>query len=227
MTSLYPIPLTSKSERTTQEPRQGRLSCTGNPISTLSSWRFPPSCCPNPALSCSLCQEALPPGHTSRDFENCFFRIVSPSAIHLFESRKEVFKGQTVLQENLIITARRCKGSESGGGGEVLISHSRGAADIADSQRFLAGMDSVLDLASKNKELSIPLCESDLDLIRVIRSWPNSLHTLGLEISTGPVVPFRATQFLSDSKDESLHCSTVVDAKRSPHEDGLACKRDK
>ena len=136
-------------------------------------------------------------------FRELFFRIVSPSAIHLFESRKEVFKGQTVLQENLIITARRCKGSESGGGGEVLISHSRGAADIADSQRFLAGMDSVLDLASKNKELSIPLCESDLDLIRVIRSWPNSLHTLGLEISTGPVVPFRATQFLSDSKDEA------------------------
>lgn len=33
--------------------------------------------------------------------------------------------------------------------------------------------DFVLDLASKNKELSIPLCESDLDLIRVIRSWPS------------------------------------------------------
>ncbi|MYC96906.1 MAG: hypothetical protein F4X14_18250 [Caldilineaceae bacterium SB0661_bin_32] len=135
-------------------------------------------------------------------FRELFFRIVSPSAIHLFESRKEVFKGQTVLQENLIIKAQRCKGSGSGGGGDVLISHSRGAADIADSQRFLAGMDSVLDPASKNRELSIPLCESDLDLMRVIRSWPNSLHTLGLEISTGPVVPFRATRFLSSSKEE-------------------------
>ena len=136
-------------------------------------------------------------------FREVFFHIVSPSAIHLFESRKEVFKGQTVLQENLIIKAQRCKGSGSCGEGKVLISHSRGAADIADSQRFLASMDSVLDLASKNKELSIPLCESDLDLIQVIRSWPNSLHTLGLEISTGPVVPFRATQFLSHSKEEA------------------------
>jgi len=136
-------------------------------------------------------------------FREVFFRIVSPSAIHLFESRKEVFKGQTVLQENLIIKAQRCKGSASSGGGEVLISHSRGVADIADSQRFLVGMEFVLDLASKNKELSIPLCESDLDLIRVIRGWPNSLHTLGLEISTGPVVPFRATQLLSNSKEEA------------------------
>jgi len=135
-----------------------------------------------------------------RRFRDVFFRVVSPRAIHLFESRKEVFKGQTVLQENLIIKAQRCKENGSSGEGKVLISHSRGAADIADSQQFLVGMDSVLDLASKNKELSIPLSESDLDLIRVIRSWPNSLHTLGLGISTGPVVPFRATQFLSHSE---------------------------
>ena len=136
-------------------------------------------------------------------FREVFFRRVFPSAIHLFESRKEVFKGQTVLQENLIIKARRCKGSGSSGGDKVFISHSRGASDIADSQRFLVGMNSVLDLASENKELSIPLCESDLDVIRVIRSWPSSLHTLGLEISTGPVVPFRATQFLSHAKEEA------------------------
>ena len=136
-------------------------------------------------------------------FREVFFRRVFPSAIHLFESRKEVFKGQTVLQENLIIKARRCNGSGSSDGGKVFISHSKGASDIADSQRFLVGMNSVLDLASENKELSIPLCESDLDVIRVIRSWPSSLHTLGLEISTGPVVPFRATQFLSHSKEDT------------------------
>ena len=134
-----------------------------------------------------------------RKFRDVFFRKVSPSAIHLFESRKEVFKGQTVLQETLIIKARRCKTSGPSAKGKVFISHSRGAFDIADSQRFLVGMNSVLDLSSENKELSIPLCESDLELIRSVRSWPNSLHTLGLEISTGPVVPFRATEFLSDS----------------------------
>ena len=141
-----------------------------------------------------------------KKFREVFFRKVSPSAIHLFESRKEVFKGQTVLQENLIIKARRCKGSGPSVEGKVFISHSRGASDIADSQRFLVGMDSVIDLSSENKELSIPLYESDLELIRTIRSWPNTLHTLGLAISTGPVVPFRATQFLSHSE---VDASTV------------------
>ncbi len=141
-----------------------------------------------------------------KKFRELFFRKVSPSAIHLFESRKEVFKGQTVLQENLIIKAQRHRGSEPSVEDRVRISHSRGASDIADSQRFFVGMNSVIDLSSDNKELSIPLCDSDLDLIRTIRSWPNSLHTLGLEISTGPVVPFRATQFLSDS---TIEASTV------------------
>ena len=39
-------------------------------------------------------------------FREVFFRRVTPIAIHLFESRRDVFKNQTVLQENLVITAR-------------------------------------------------------------------------------------------------------------------------
>ena len=35
-----------------------------------------------------------------------------------------------------------------------------------------------------------------------MRSWPNTLRSLGLEISTGPVVPFRATEFLADAATE-------------------------
>ena len=48
-------------------------------------------------------------------------------------------------------------------------------------------------------EMSIPLCGEDLKLVDVMRSWPNTLRSLGLEISTGPVVPFRATDFLAHS----------------------------
>ena len=38
-----------------------------------------------------------------RRFREVFFQRVAPTAVHLFESRKDVFKNQTVLQENLII----------------------------------------------------------------------------------------------------------------------------
>ena len=132
-----------------------------------------------------------------RKFRDVFFRRVTPTAIHLFESRKDVFKNQTVLQESLVIGARRCVDGEAVDEGRVLVSHSKAAHDLSERQSILVNIDSVLDLASKNKELSIPLCTEDLDLVEAMRTWPNTLHSLGLEVSTGPVVPFRATQFLT------------------------------
>ena len=134
-----------------------------------------------------------------RRFREVFFQRVAPTAVHLFESRKDVFKNQTVLQENLVLTARRRIGGEALDDGEVLVSHSRGADDLANRQSLLVDIDSVLEMASKNRELSIPLCTQDLELVRAVRTWPSTLHSLGLEISTGPVVPFRATQFLAQA----------------------------
>ena len=130
-------------------------------------------------------------------FREVFFRRVTPTAIHLFESRKDVFKNQTVLQENLVIGARPRVGGEALDEGKVVVSHSKGAHDLAERQRLLLDIEYVLDLASVNKELSIPLCTEDLELVKAVRAWPHTLHSLGLEVSTGPVVPFRATQFLS------------------------------
>ncbi len=132
-----------------------------------------------------------------RRFREVFFRKVAPTAIHLFESRKDVFKNQTVLQENLVFGARPRMEGEAFDEGQVLVSHSKAAHDLAERQSLLVNIDSVLDLASKNKELSIPLCPEDLELVEAMRAWPNTLHSLGLEVSTGPVVPFRATQFLT------------------------------
>ena len=86
------------------------------------------------------------------------------------------------------------------------MSHSKAAHDLADRQHLVVEVESVLDMASENLELSIPLCAQDLELARAMRTWPSTLHSLGLEISTGRVVPFRATQFLSY---EAFGSSTV------------------
>ena len=139
-----------------------------------------------------------------RKFREVFFRRVVPTAIHLFESRKDVFKNQSVLQESLVIGARLRMDGEALDVGQALVSHSKAAYDLAERQRFMVDIGSVLDMASANKELSIPLCVDDLELAQTVRAWPNTLHTLGLEVSTGPVVPFRATQFLTRNPLESL-----------------------
>ena len=137
-------------------------------------------------------------------FREIFFRRVAPTAIHLFESRKDVFKNQTVLQENLVIGARLRMNGEGLDEGQVHVSHSKAVHDLPDSQRMVVDVDSVLDLKSANKELSIPLCAEDLQLVQAVRAWPKTLHSLGLQVSTGPVVPFRATRFLAHSESEGL-----------------------
>ncbi len=130
-------------------------------------------------------------------FREVFFQRVAPTSVHLFESRKDVFENQTVLQENLIIAAQRRTDGQAPNAGHVLESHSKGSHDLAERKSFVVDLDSVMDLGSENTEFSIPLCGGDLEQAEAIRAWPNTLHSLGLEISTGPVVPFRATRFLS------------------------------
>ena len=138
-----------------------------------------------------------------RRFREIFFRKVAPTSIHLFDSRKDVFRNQTVLQENLVIAAQKLAVGEALDGHQVLVSHSKGAHDLAARQQHLVDVESVLDPASEQRELSIPLCAEDLKLVDVMRSWPNTLRSLGLEISTGPVVPFRATEFLVHAATEA------------------------
>ncbi len=130
-------------------------------------------------------------------FREVFFQLVTPTAIHLFESRKNVFKNQTVLQENLILAAQRCKNDETSNEYQVLISHSEGADDLASRKCTMVNLGSVLDSGDANRELSIPVCSEDLELKQAVRAWPETLGSLGLGVSTGPVVPFRATHFLA------------------------------
>ena len=137
-------------------------------------------------------------------FREVFFGKVSPTAIHLFDSRKEVFKSQSVLQENLVLTARRRKEGDNLEEAQVLVSHSRAAHDIAERRLFEVELDSVLDLESVYKELRIPVCVEDLELVKTLRDWPNTLGTLGLDISTGPVVPFRAKPYLTDQASDGV-----------------------
>ena len=139
-----------------------------------------------------------------RKFREIFFRRVTPKAIHLFESRKDVFKGQAVLQENLVIAAQARVDGEDAHERQVMVSHSKAAHDLAERRRLLVDVDSVLNMMSEGRELSIPLCGTDLALVRVMRTWPNTLRSLGLDVSTGPVVPFRAARFLVHAESGSL-----------------------
>lgn len=133
-----------------------------------------------------------------RLFRERFFSIMRPEVIHLFGSRRDAFRRDEVLQENVILRARREDGwlkrplCET-----VQISFSSGIHDLANAKRREVPLHEVLDWSSSYKVLRIPTRDTDDIATRLVRSWSGSLHKYGLEISTGPVVPFRNMAFLS------------------------------
>lgn len=135
-----------------------------------------------------------------RLFREYFFLKMRPEWIHVFGSRRDAFQRDEVLQENVIIKALRCDGwysSTSKFG--IVISSSNGASDLTAVDRRSLPLNSVLDMASADKVLRISVSQDEDEVAKLVRSWPGSLRAFGLEISTGPVVAFRAERFLSNT----------------------------
>ena len=130
-------------------------------------------------------------------FRERFFARMRPDAIHLFDSRREAFSRDEVLQENIILRARRMSEWASNGETSVEVSRSAGIQDLSRPRKRLVPLAEVLDANSTDKVLRVPLACEDDEIVRAVRSWPGSLHSYGLEISTGPVVPFRAVPLIS------------------------------
>ncbi|MDR3674417.1 MAG: Eco57I restriction-modification methylase domain-containing protein [Acidobacteriota bacterium] len=125
-----------------------------------------------------------------RDFRRSFFDRMSLDRIHLFESRTGNFRD--VLQESLITVSHRGEQKVS-----VTVSSSNGPAFTRPATRELPSQV-ILDRSSVDQVVRIPASTEDSQIMATVESWPHHFEDLGLRVSTGPVVSFRATQFLLD-----------------------------
>lgn len=122
-------------------------------------------------------------------FRKAFHTAMSLERVHVFDSRRDAFRDQGVLQENIIVRYRK-------GGprpARVVVSSSCGAHDLADLRVQRVPHDVLLHPDDPNGVLHLPATASDVELLRSCNAWPMTLQDYGLAISTGPVVPFRAT----------------------------------
>lgn len=132
-----------------------------------------------------------------RLFREWFFDSMRPESVHIFGSRREAFGRDAVLQENVIIKSIRQDAWAHRKVDELLtISVSEGIGDLDSPERRSVSLDSVLDMGSQEKVLRLPISGVEDDLMRLVDRWTGSLRAYGLQISTGPVVPFRATEFV-------------------------------
>jgi adenine-specific DNA-methyltransferase len=131
-----------------------------------------------------------------RLFRQQFFGAISPELIHVFDSRRSAFEDANVLQENIILAGVR-RGITSVNSPFVTISRSQGLDDLAHPLTQQVTRRLIIDDKQKDPLLHLPTSDIDTHLLQVFRRWSNRLATYGLEISTGPVVPFRAPDMLT------------------------------
>lgn len=139
-----------------------------------------------------------------RAFRERFFADLRPTKVHLFGSRREAFGRDEVLQENLILNGVRDLGwAVRPENYSLELSSSSGVSDLDRPFRRLLTVRDVLDVNTAGGVLRLPILESEDAAMKSVDSWKGSLHRYGMNISTGPVVPFRATQYLIDAKTPS------------------------
>ncbi|MHC4526660.1 MAG: Eco57I restriction-modification methylase domain-containing protein [Planctomycetota bacterium] len=130
-------------------------------------------------------------GHYFKAFREDFFSKMQPLQAHLFNSRNEVFSDQAVLQENMILKATKAHNNKF-----VVISSSTNASDLDSCSENRVPLSHALFHNNGYLIFRLPLDDTDDLVIEIVDSWKSRLADYGLQISTGPVVPFRAKHFL-------------------------------
>ena len=134
-----------------------------------------------------------------RDFRRRYFKRVALDHIHIFESRTATFQHATVLQES-IITATRKLGLPSP---TIAVTSSFGNDPTIDFRRVEVPASNIIDDSSGDYVIRIPESEDDRGIMQMVESLPLRFSETGLRISTGPVVSFRATEYLLSSASET------------------------
>lgn len=120
-------------------------------------------------------------------FRKRFHSVMALERVHVFESRRRAFQEDDVLQENVIVAYRKTSVAPS----TVAISTSEGPETIWSALPLRVPHALIIHPGDPAAVIFLPTSDADLNTIRRLRRWPATLHHLGLEVSTGPVVPFR------------------------------------
>ncbi len=130
-----------------------------------------------------------------RNFRRWFFTRMALRHVHLFECRRSTF--DNVLQESVITHTHRLGAAAT----STTITTSMGRDIPLKPEQLSLDASKVLDDSSGDMVLRIPATAEDAAIMETVESWPDRFAELGLRISTGPVVLFRAGEFLLAKAD--------------------------
>ncbi len=117
---------------------------------------------------------------------------------HLFHSRRAAFKKDAVLQETVLFKAVRYGSANPGlaASPAVIISASAGMHDLGEASELAQPLAELVGPERQGSLLFLPTDAGENALLTRFRSWTHRLADLGVGVSTGPVVAFRAAEWL-------------------------------
>ena len=136
-------------------------------------------------------------GRYFKSFRDFLFKHVHISLIHLFNTRKDTFSKDEVLQE-LVIMSMYPKGGET----DITVSFSQGIRDLSSPSVKTYPATEIVNLSSEEKVVYLPVNEHDEATLHLFRSWDGNMEKYGIQISTGPVVAFRASEYIVNEPEE-------------------------
>jgi len=116
-------------------------------------------------------------------------RALRLDALHLFDSRRDHFVHDEILQEAMIAWGT----AQAQPHGEVVVSSSAGTADLSEA-RLAAHPIAQIVGQDEARVIALPAGTHDDPWT----AWTATLATYGLRVSTGPVVAFRAAAHLRE-----------------------------
>jgi len=150
-------------------------------------------------IACFIVPRSFCSGVYFSEFRRDLLKDVTPLSVHLFQSRNEVFKGDEVLQENVIFSFEKSPHLERrywAGSVKISVSADETNLDGAISRQvsfkhFLKDQDGLV-------VFRLPTGILDEQILDAVDRWDGSLDKYGFQVSTGRVVPFRARSLLRE-----------------------------
>lgn len=146
---------------------------------------------------CAITPRSFCNGPYFKAFRKSFLRVMTIRRIHVFESRDRAFEDDAVLQENIIFHAVKTADKS---GAKVIITSSSGPEDTLLTSRVV-DYDQLVS-PDDDQFIHIVPDETERRIREQMSAFTATLPGLGLRVSTGRVVDFRASGYLRQEPEE-------------------------
>ena len=132
-----------------------------------------------------------------RRFREKFLTEGALEHIHLFVSRDKVFEKESVLQETIIIKVKKTRKKPE----NIIVTTTKSNADFSDITEFAAPYSTVVSGEAFYVYLVTGI--EEVDTLKCLNQWKDTLPTLGMKMKTGLTVDFRNRDVLRDEAEEN------------------------